>query len=93
VSINFQPIPLLFIDLDKIHVTAVVIQYNKIQYHTMTMDETKYMQTLAWATAVLTMKMMLLHLGVVRVRVSVCLLDFMYTYVSFMHISHAHLMS
>ena len=35
------------------------------------MDETKYMQTLAWATAVLTMKMMLLHLGVVRVRVSV----------------------
>ena len=37
----------------------------------MTMDETKYMQTLAWATAVLTMKMMLLHLGVVRVRVSV----------------------
>jgi len=35
------------------------------------MNETKYMQTLAWATAVLTMKMMLLHLGAVRVRVSV----------------------
>ena len=58
----------------------------------MTMDETKYMQTLAWATAVLTTKMMLLHLGAVRVRVSIShsTLYIHICHLLFMHISHAH---